>query len=99
MQRYKCSRLGARGTGDLVERHPFQRGAITGIIDWTDAAIADPARDFALIYPDLGPDALAAMPVRYQRPLRDDGRERILLLARSPLIEDIAYGLNGGDPI
>ena len=31
-------------------------GAITGIIDWSDAALVDPMVDLALIYRDLGPD-------------------------------------------
>jgi aminoglycoside phosphotransferase (APT) family kinase protein len=31
---------------------------ITGIIDWTDAALTDPATDFARLYRDLGPAAL-----------------------------------------
>jgi aminoglycoside phosphotransferase (APT) family kinase protein len=29
-------------------------GTVTGIIDWTDAAIVDPAYDFGLLYRDLG---------------------------------------------
>ena len=33
---------------------------VTGIIDWSDAAIADPARDFGLLYRDLGPVASCA---------------------------------------
>jgi aminoglycoside phosphotransferase (APT) family kinase protein len=32
--------------------------AVTGVIDWADAAIADPARDLAPIYRDLGPEVL-----------------------------------------
>ncbi len=30
---------------------------VTGIIDWSDAAIVDPAYDFGLLYRDLGPRA------------------------------------------
>ena len=32
---------------------------VTGIIDWSDAAIVDPAYDFGLLYRDLGPAAPA----------------------------------------
>lgn len=31
---------------------------LTGVIDWSDAAICDPARDFGLLYRDLGATAL-----------------------------------------
>jgi aminoglycoside phosphotransferase (APT) family kinase protein len=58
-------------------------GAVTGVIDWSDAAVADPARDVALLYRDLGPAALLA-----------DGavRERAVFHARCGAIEDLAYG-------
>ncbi|HEY9314051.1 phosphotransferase family protein [Williamsia sp.] len=36
-------------------------GVLSGVIDWTDAAFTDPARDIALICRDLGPDAAAAV--------------------------------------
>jgi hypothetical protein len=99
LKRGQRPRLGARVTGDVVESHPFHRGAITGIVDWIDAAIADPAWDFALLYRDLGNDALAAMLDRYDRSRADAVRERILSDAQCGLIGDIAYGLTGGDPI
>jgi aminoglycoside phosphotransferase (APT) family kinase protein len=71
-----------------------ETGRITGIIDWTDAAITDPARDLGLILRDLGPAALDAA-------LAADGgaapaRERIGFLARCALLEDLAHGLAGG---
>jgi aminoglycoside phosphotransferase (APT) family kinase protein len=40
-------------------------GAITGVIDWSDAALTDPARDFGLVHRDLGPAALAAALTNY----------------------------------
>ena len=33
---------------------------VTGVIDWSDAAIVDPAVDFGLLYRDLGPAATHA---------------------------------------
>jgi aminoglycoside phosphotransferase (APT) family kinase protein len=33
---------------------------VTGVIDWSDAAIVDPAVDFGLLYRDLGPAAAQA---------------------------------------
>src|SRR5258708_21610180 len=34
---------------------------ITGIIDWGDVALGDPANDFGKLYRDLGPEALEAV--------------------------------------
>jgi hypothetical protein len=44
------------GESDALEHVlvDVEANAVTGIIDWTDAAIADPARDLALIYRDFG---------------------------------------------
>ena len=67
-------------------------GTVTGVIDWSDAAIGDPARDFGLILRDLGADALAAA-------LRRDDPElvrRSEFYARCGLITDLAYGVGTG---
>jgi aminoglycoside phosphotransferase (APT) family kinase protein len=71
-----------------------ESGRITGILDWTDAAITDPARDLGLILRDLGPAALDAALAAYggAAPRRD----RIDFLARCALLEDLAHGLGGG---
>ncbi|GAA2210167.1 hypothetical protein GCM10009850_056260 [Nonomuraea monospora] len=69
---------------------------ITGIIDWTDAAITDPAHDFALIYRDLGPDVFELTLEHYEFTVTEEDRERILFYARCALIEDLAYGLSTG---
>ncbi|MFC4013587.1 phosphotransferase family protein [Nonomuraea purpurea] len=69
---------------------------ITGVIDWTDAAIADPAHDFALIYRDLGPEVFELTLSHYEFDLDAAGRARVLFLARCALIEDLAYGLSTG---
>jgi aminoglycoside phosphotransferase (APT) family kinase protein len=70
--------------------------AITGIIDWTDAAIADPARDLALIYRDLGPRFLDVALTAYGSKFDEVDRERATFYARCKLLEDIAYGLRTG---
>jgi aminoglycoside phosphotransferase (APT) family kinase protein len=70
--------------------------SITGVIDWSDAAIADPAHDLALIYRDLGPDAFDRLLAHYERPVVDADRERAVFYARCRLLEDIAYGLRAG---
>ena len=68
---------------------------VTGIIDWTDAAIADPAYDLALIYRDLGPEVFDLTLAHYDGGRFDAAdRERAVFYARCSLLEDIAYGLS-----
>lgn len=67
-------------------------GAITGVIDWSDAALTDPARDFGLLYRDLGPAALTAALTSYQAGDIATLRERAAFYARCGLLEDLAYG-------
>ncbi|MFC4115909.1 phosphotransferase family protein [Nonomuraea zeae] len=70
--------------------------SITGVIDWTDAAVTDPAHDFALIYRDLGPEIFELTVSHYEFDLDDEDRARVLFYARCALIEDLAYGLSTG---
>lgn len=71
---------------------------VTGVIDWGDAAITDPARDLGLVHRDLGPGALD----RALRGYRCDAREvpairsRAGFYARCGLLEDMAYGMRTG---
>ena len=67
---------------------------ITGVIDWTDAAIADPAYDLALIYRDLGHEVFELTLAHYEGRFDDADRERAVFYARCSLIEDVAYGLS-----
>jgi aminoglycoside phosphotransferase (APT) family kinase protein len=68
-------------------------GAVTGVIDWTDAAIADPTRDLALIYRDLGPKVFDLALAHYGGRFDDADRGRAAFYARCKLLEDVAYGL------
>lgn len=72
-------------------------GAVTGIIDWSDAALVDPAADFGLILRDLGPHALDAALAAYA-PADDLPRDRVLFHARCALLEDLAYGIEEARP-
>ena len=68
--------------------------AVTGVIDWTDAAIADAAYDLALIYRDLGPEVFDLTLSHYDGGRFDeDDRERAVFYARCSLLEDVAYGV------
>lgn len=84
---------------DLGAEHMLvdvEANAVTGIIDWTDAAIADPARDLALIYRDLGPEVFEPTLARYEGHFDDVDHERAIYYARCKLLEDIAYGVRTG---
>jgi aminoglycoside phosphotransferase (APT) family kinase protein len=67
-------------------------GAVTGVIDWTDAGLVDPASDCGRVLRDLGPAALAVVLDR----LGGDLRERAVFYARCGVLEDLAHGLRTG---
>lgn len=71
---------------------------ITGIIDWSDAAIADPARDLGTLYRDLGDETLDAVLDHYRSGTNDPGalRERAVFYGRCAVFEDLEYGLRTG---
>jgi aminoglycoside phosphotransferase (APT) family kinase protein len=77
---------------DLGTEHVLVDGpTVTGVIDWTDAAIADPVRDLALFYRDLGPDMFERILGHYQGPRDDHDRQRAVFYARWALLDDIEY--------
>ncbi|WP_218011050.1 phosphotransferase family protein [Herbidospora mongoliensis] len=82
---------------DLGCEHVLTDGKdVTGVIDWTDAAISDPAYDLGLILRDLGPDVFAETLRCYREHGGDAGPDaevRARFYARCAIIEDIAYGL------
>ncbi|MEU8224024.1 aminoglycoside phosphotransferase family protein [Kribbella sp. NPDC048915] len=69
-------------------------GSVSGIIDWSDAAVCDPARDLGLILRDLGTTGFEAALERY--PAGDDLRDRAWFYARCSLLEDLQFGLKTG---
>ncbi|WP_214108998.1 phosphotransferase family protein [Acrocarpospora catenulata] len=84
---------------DLGSEHILvnaETSTITGVIDWSDAAIADPAHDLALIFRDLGPEIFDLTLAHYEGPFDVTAHERALFYARCALLEDIAYGLRTG---
>jgi aminoglycoside phosphotransferase (APT) family kinase protein len=68
---------------------------VTGIIDWSDAAVVDPACDFGLLYRDLGPAAARAAISTYRTDANDVAAlsERVVFYARCSVFEDLAYGI------
>jgi aminoglycoside phosphotransferase (APT) family kinase protein len=80
----------------LVDPDDDSGARVTGVIDWTDAAVADPAYDVALMHRDLGPDFAARVLARYGGGWDDDHQARLVFHSRCALLEDIAYGLRTG---
>jgi aminoglycoside phosphotransferase (APT) family kinase protein len=76
----------------LVDQDTF---AVTGVLDWTDAALVDPAYDFGLLHRDLGPAGIHAALDAYG-PSTMGLPERALFYARCSVLEDLAYGLETG---
>ncbi len=82
-----------------IEHVLVERGAagtrVTGVIDWGDAAITDPAYDFGLLLRDLGPAALGSALAAYTRTGADAWGigERARYYAGCTLVEDLAFGL------
>ena len=69
--------------GDLGAEHVFVDGdRISGVIDWGDAAIGDPALDHGRLLRDFGATA--------------GGGERARFYAVCTALEDVAFGLRAG---
>jgi aminoglycoside phosphotransferase (APT) family kinase protein len=80
---------------DLGAEHVLEDGGVlTGVIDWSDAAVTDPALDFARLYRDFGPAFLAETLAAYG-PL-PGAMPRITFFARCAALEDLAYGETTG---
>jgi aminoglycoside phosphotransferase (APT) family kinase protein len=72
-------------------------GAVTGIIDWSDAALTDPAYDVGLLHRDLGPAAAAAVMRSLHTPADSAAlAERAIFYASCSVLEDLAYGIETG---
>ena len=69
-----------------------ETATVTGILDWTDAALVDPAYDFGLLQRDLGPEALRAALVDYPADQRAAIGQRAEFYARCSVLEDLAWG-------
>lgn len=81
---------------DLGAEHILELdGTLSGIIDWSDAAITDPALDFARLHRDFGPGFLADLVEAYG-PLPPGAMPRIEFFARCAALEDLAFGRETG---
>jgi aminoglycoside phosphotransferase (APT) family kinase protein len=71
-------------------------GTITGIVDWSDAAVTDPMRDFGRLYRDVGPAFTDALLATYTGRCTATDRARMVFYARCALVEDLAFGFATG---
>jgi aminoglycoside phosphotransferase (APT) family kinase protein len=83
---------------DLGAEHVFVAGAprqITGVIDWSDSAIGDPALDLGLIMRDLGVDGLQHALTAFVAGGGDvsGAVPRARFYARVRALEDLSFGL------
>jgi aminoglycoside phosphotransferase (APT) family kinase protein len=70
---------------------------LSGVIDWSDAAVTDPARDLGLILRDLGPAVAKAVLSMTGATDPHATLVRAAFYARCRLLEDLAYGLRTPD--
>jgi aminoglycoside 2''-phosphotransferase len=85
---------------DLTANHvlcDITGAAISGVIDWGDVAIGDPAIDFAGLLADCGADFMELALAAYAGGVDDTFRSRTQFYAEAMPFNDILFGLATGD--
>ncbi len=77
------------------------KGNRLGVIDWSDAAIGDPAVDFSRIYRDLGAERLKKVfgQYRFHSESVEEISKRVEFYARCTIFEEFAFGRAPGHEI
>jgi aminoglycoside phosphotransferase (APT) family kinase protein len=86
---------------DLVGEHiliTFRGDRVAGIVDWGDAAIGDPAIDFAGVHAWLGDDGLEAVLARITTEVDDGLRARARFGSALVGVGHVFYGLEANRP-
>jgi len=85
--------------GDLVDEHILldDAGRVTGVIDWGDSCLADPAMDFGGLYAWLGEDFVRSVLAHYAVPFAPSFLNRITFRARCYALAALGYSLQGRD--
>lgn len=69
-------------------------GRLTGVIDFGDLALGDPARDFIYLYEDFGADLLAAVLRHYPRYAGEPAAALLPRVRAWYLLETVAWTLD-----
>jgi aminoglycoside phosphotransferase (APT) family kinase protein len=72
-------------------------GRVTGLIDWSDAVLGDPALDLATVLTDFGAPAYERVLDGYGGPVEEGLGERVRHVARRRMVEDLAWCVRTGD--
>ncbi|MFD5215370.1 aminoglycoside phosphotransferase family protein [Microbacterium sp. NPDC058345] len=80
---------------DLGAEHVLvdDAGRVTGIVDWADAALADPARDLGSIFRDFGENVARGVAAGLGIAVTEAEFRRIVFHARCKWIEDVAFAV------
>ncbi len=73
-------------------------GMLTGVIDFEDAGLGDPAGDFCALQAELGAAFVTEMLSSYDRPVDVGFQGRIAARARIVLFHELLYGIEYGEP-
>lgn len=84
---------------DVSSEHVFvdNSGRLSAIIDWSDAELADPARDFALLSGQLGERCYREVRAAYRHRVDEGFDERVGWYARWARLYDAAYAAGRAD--
>lgn len=74
-------------------------GELTGLIDWTDAALADPVLDFTVLLSWRGREFVEEVLHHYPRPFDRAARERLAFLARVQSLHWLYDAQTGGGDV
>jgi aminoglycoside 2''-phosphotransferase len=86
--------------GDLAPEHILcnpEAGSITGVIDWGDACLGDPALDFAGLFSLGGEKLVDRVLAYYPRPLDETFRRRVRFYHTIAPAYEIRYALTCDD--
>lgn len=71
-------------------------GRLSGIIDWSSAAVGDPAVDFAFVLAVAGPDIYRAAMEAYELEVDEEFHGRVIFRARVRTVGWLAYAVHQG---
>jgi aminoglycoside 2''-phosphotransferase len=87
---------------DLDTDHIFcdpERGTLTGVIDWGDAAIGDPALDFVGLLDVFGQEFVERAAARYQGQVDATFWDRMVFYSKIIPFHEVRYGMTIGDEV